>query len=74
MDVGKSVDIKAIPRCNTNIKYDCVVLFMSQLYFLFIYVSKYFLIDHHCKTQTEFSDLLAKGKLYRTLGSVNYMN
>ena len=32
-----------------NIKYNCVVLFLSQLYILFIYVSKYFLIDHHCK-------------------------
>ena len=46
-----------------NIKYNCVVLFLSQLYWLFIYASKYFLIDHDCKSQTEFSDLLAKGKI-----------
>ena len=37
---------------------------MSQLCLLFICASKYFLIDHHCKSQTEFSDLLAKGKIY----------
>ena len=36
-------------------KYNWVVLFLSQLYLLFIHASKYFLIDHHCKTQTEFS-------------------
>ena len=47
-----------------NIKYNFVVLFLSQLYLLFIYASKYFLIDHHCKSQTEFSDLLSKGKIY----------
>ena len=48
-----------------DIKYNCVVLFLGQLVFLlFIYASKYFLIDHHCKSQTEFSDLLAKGKIY----------
>ena len=47
-----------------NIKYNCVVLFLSKLYLLCIYASKYFLIDHHCKSQTEFSDLLAKGKIY----------
>ena len=45
-------------------KYNCVVLFLSQLYLLLIYAPKYFLIDHHCKGQTEFSDLLAKGKIY----------
>ena len=47
-----------------NIKYNCVVLFLSQLYLLLIYASKYFLIDHHCKSLTEFSDLLAEGKIY----------
>ena len=47
-----------------NIKYNCVVLFLSQLYLLFIYAFKYFLIDHHCKSHTEFSDLFAKGKIY----------
>ena len=47
-----------------NIKYNCVVLFLSQLYLLFIHASKYFLIGHYCKSQTEFSDLLAKGKIY----------
>ena len=47
-----------------NMKYNCVVLFLGKLYYLFIYASKYFLIDNHCKSQTEFSDLLAKGKIY----------
>ena len=47
-----------------NIKYNCVVLFLSQLYILLIYASKYFLKDNHCNSQTEFSDLLAKGKIY----------
>ena len=32
-----------------SIKYNCVVLFLSQLYLIFIYASKYFLIDHHGK-------------------------
>ena len=32
-----------------NIKYNCVVLFLSQLYWLFIYASKYiFPIFQHC--------------------------
>ena len=43
---------------------------MSQLYLLCIYASKYFLIDHLCKTETEFSDLLAKGKIYWTSSRV----
>ena len=47
-----------------NIKYNPVVLFLSQLYLLFIYASKYFLKDHHCKSQTEFSDPATKGKIY----------
>ena len=46
-----------------NIKYNCVVLFLSQLYLLFIYASKYFPMDHHCKNQTELSDFLEKGKI-----------
>ena len=29
----------------SNIEYDCVVLFLSQLYLLVIYAAKYF-IDH----------------------------
>ena len=47
-----------------NIKYDFVVLFLSKLYMLFIYVSKYFLIDHHYKRYVRIYDLLAKGKIY----------
>ena len=47
-----------------NIKYNCVVLFLSQLYILFIYASKYFLIDHHYKRYVRTYDLLAKGKIY----------
>ena len=45
------------------IKYNYVVLFLCQLYLLIDYASKYFLIDHYCKSQTEFSDLLANGKI-----------
>ena len=45
------------------IKYNCVVLFLCQLHLLINYALKYFLIDHHCKSQTEFSDLLANGKI-----------
>ena len=47
-----------------NIKYNCVVISLGQLYLLFIHASKYFLIDHHCKSQTELSDLVTKGKIY----------
>ena len=46
-----------------SIKYNYVVLFLCQLYLLINYASKHFLIDHHCKSQTEFSDLLANGKI-----------
>ena len=45
-----------------NIKYNCVVLFLSQFYLLFIYASKYFLVDHHCKSQTEFMISSQKAK------------
>ena len=45
-----------------NVKYNCVVLFLSQLYLLFIYASKYFLIGNHCEIQSEFSDLLEKSR------------
>ena len=31
---------------------------------IFVCFKIYFLIDHHCKSQREFSDLLAKGKIY----------
>ena len=47
-----------------NIKYNCVVLFLNQLYRLFIYASKYFLIDHHYKSYVRIYYLLAKGKIY----------
>ena len=43
-----------------NIKYNCV-LSLSQHYILFIYVSKYVLIDHHYKSYIRIYDLLAKG-------------
>ena len=34
-----------------NTKYNCSILFLCQMYWSFVYVSKYFLlIDHHCKT------------------------
>ena len=58
MAVGKSMNIRAILKvvekfqCNStlsNIKHNYVALFLSQLYQLFVYDSKYFLIDHHCK-------------------------
>ena len=45
-----------------NIKYTCVVLFLGQLYILFIYTSKYFLIDHHYKRYVKIYYLFAKGK------------
>ena len=47
-----------------NIKYNCAVLCFSQIYLLFIYASKYFLLDQYYKSQTEFSDLLARGEIY----------
>ena len=31
-------------------KYNCAVLLFKEIYWLFIYASKYFLIDHRCKT------------------------
>ena len=46
-----------------NIKYNCAILFWSQLYWLFIYASKYnffykkFLIDTHTKIGTEITDI-----------------
>ena len=33
-----------------NFKYNYAVLFLKEMYWLFIYASKCFLIDHHCKT------------------------
>ena len=45
-----------------NIKCNCVVLFLGQLNWLFIYASKYISIGHHCKIQSEFSDLLEKSR------------
>ena len=53
------MNITAILRYNGTLS-TLLVLFLSQLYLLFIYASKYFLIDHHCKSQTEFSDHLGK--------------
>ena len=47
-----------------NIKYNYTVLFLSQLYLLFIYASKYFLIDHHYKRYVRIYYLLVKGKIY----------
>ena len=64
-------------RCSSappNTKYNCIVLFLSQWYILCIYASKYFLIGHHCKCQAEFSNLLAKGKIYWTSCRVCRMN
>ena len=46
------------------IKYNFVVLFLSQLYYLFIYASKYFLIDHHYKRYVRIYYLLTNGKIY----------
>ena len=75
MAVGKSVNIRAIQgimenfQCSSappNIKYNCVVLLLSQLYILLIYASKYFLIDHHYKRYIIIYDLLAKGVRNRT--------
>ena len=42
-----------------NIKYNCVILFWSQLYWVFIYDSKYsILIDTNTKMRTEIIDLV----------------
>ena len=80
MTVGKSVNIRAIlgirenfqsNSAPPNIKYNFVVLFLSQLYILFIYASKYFLIHHHYKRYVRIYDLLAKGKIYWCSRSVN---
>ena len=46
-----------------NVKYNYAILFWKELFWLFIYASKYFLIDHHCKPFTEFTDLLANGRI-----------
>ena len=62
----KSMNMRVI-QCSLavpNIKYNFVVLFLSQLYCLFIYVSKYIfpykkvLIDVHTKIWTEISDIV----------------
>ena len=51
-------------RAFPNIKYNSAVLFWSQLYWLFIYTSKYifhinlFFIDTHTKIWTEFTDIV----------------
>ena len=85
--VGKSVNIKAILRYNVkfqcsltlpNIKYNCAVSFWSQLYWLFIYASKYifpheknFLIDTHTKIWTEITDIIVfRKKLLKFLQGV----
>ena len=45
-----------------NIKYNCVVLFFSQLYILLIYASKYFLIATIIKGMSEFMISSQKAK------------
>ena len=47
------------------IKYNCVVLLLGQLYKVFIYACKYFFVNQHCKTQSDFFDL-EKGKFDST--------
>ena len=43
----------------SNANYNYVVVFLGQMYWLFIYAPKHiFLIDHHCKTQSESFDAL----------------
>ena len=39
------------------------MLFLKELYLLFIHASKYFLIDHHIKIKPEFTDLLANDRI-----------
>ena len=46
---------------------------MGQLYWLFSYASKYFVTNHHCKTQAECSDL-KNNIIYWTTYSVQKLN
>ena len=59
-----------------NIKYNFVVLVLSQLYWLFIYLcfKRYFPIGHHCKTQSEFSHLLEQSRSACFSSTVNNQN
>ena len=43
------------------------------MYWLFIYASKLFVTDHHCKPWTEFTDFIANGRIYRTSCTVSWL-
>ena len=47
-----------------NIKYNCAVLLWSQLYWVFIYDSKYIFIDTNAKMWTEIIDFVVLGRNY----------
>ena len=54
-----------------NMKYNCVLLFFNQLYWVFIYDSKYFLIDTNAKMWTEITDIVIfRKKLVKFLQGV----
>ena len=66
--MGTSMSKQEKFKCRSaypNIKYNCAV-YLSQLYWLFIYTSKYFLIDHHCKTIVKIFWFPRKGQIYWT--------
>ena len=76
-----SLDILEKSQCSLalpNIKYDCAVLFWTQLYWLFIYASKYvfphkkkIVIDTHTKIGTESTDIVVfRKKLLKFLQGV----
>ena len=63
LPVGKSVNISAIPRCTVKtkcsldlpfVKYFYIISFCGEMPSVLLNQSKcLFLIDHHCKTQSE---------------------
>ena len=56
-----------------NIKYNYVVLFWSQLYWVFIYDSKYIFSDTNAKMWTEITDLAVLGRNYWNSGRVMFI-
>ena len=69
-----------IPRSSAlpSIKYNYVLLFLRQMYWLLIYTSKYFLIDQPCKFQSELNEMIQNrnvcysGSRYRFISSFSF--
>ena len=63
---GTSLGLLEIPQCSSvlpNIKKKlCSIIFESIVLVIYLYFKIYFLIGHHCKIQSEFSDLLEKSR------------